>query len=864
MANDNTNEPAMSEASEPDTIVHRLATIARHRGEHIAIVDGDVCVSYGELDAESMAIARHIVAASEGRRGNACLLFSDKVSAVKAIIGAMRSANACVALDAADPEERLRFIARDSEPVALLTEDAHVDRARALAPAGCPIVDVTAVQRDAATSVLPMIDRSALAYVSYTSGSTGTPKGVTQTHGNLLFFVDSYRTDLGIGVEDRMSILSALGVPAGLGDMLRGIALGATLCIYDLRRNGILRLADWLDRNRVTVFHSVPTVFREMTSRMVEGRVLPHLRVVHLGGEALYAGDVALFRAHTLEHCVLVNQLASTEVSVIARNVIDHRVSAKTGGAIAAGAPIDGVQVEILREDGSLAPSGEVGEMVVSSAHVSPGYWRRSDLDAAAFSGDPSRPGWRRYRSGDLGRVDASGTLWFHGRTGTRVKVHGHSVDLMEVEAALATCPGVVRAAVLAASAKTQTDSARLVAYVQTDVQARDPATIRRHLADRLPLHMAPAEIRYVQSMPLTVGGKIDRKRLETITPLPADSDPQRQAPRDDVEGSVARVFAELLALEAVGADDDFFLIGGDSLLGAELQARLARTFGVHVGNFHEDATVAGIAAGIRRERAQSERRVREMPTMLPLWRTGGEIPLFIVHGRHGQAFVSPHFMRLLGDDQPVWSFQARGLDGVSEPHPTVEAMADEYLAKMRTVRAHGPYCLGSLCAGVFIVTIMARRLRESGETVLPLLLLDPPNSVFQPGYLGLTQAQFEQKMRARKAAGGSGGPVDDPTYMQALIRTVIAFERAIATHRPPPYDGDVFMLSSSARVRGADVAFFERMFRGKVVRHEIGATHRQAMHPHNPAFVRALAESLAGIREAARGATRTMEAETG
>ena len=288
-----------------------------------------------------------------------------------------------------------------------------------------------------------------------------------------------------------------------------------------------------------------------------------------------------------------------------------------------------------------------------------------------------------------------------------------------------------------------------------------------------------------------------------------------------------------------------------------------SRTFGVHVGNFHEDATVAGIAAGIRRERAHPARRVREMPTMLPLWRAGSEIPLFIVHGRHGQAFVSSHFMRLLGDDQPVRSFQARGLDGVSEPHQTIEAMAHEYLANMRAVRPHGPYFLGSLCAGVFIVTIMARRLRESGETVLPLLLLDPPNSVFQPGYLGLTQQQFEQKMRARKAAGGSGGPVNDPAYMQALIRTVIAFERAIALHRPLPYDGDVFMLSSSARVRGEDRPFFDRMFPGKVVRHEIGATHGHAMHPHNPAFVRALAESIAGIREAARDAQRRVTVGT-
>jgi amino acid adenylation domain-containing protein len=855
----------MTTGFEPDTIAARLAGIARERPEATAIIDGDTRVSYATLDSDSAGIARRVLAASGGRRGNVGLVFSDKVSAIKAIFGAIRSANACVVLDAGDPDERLRFIANDSEPVALLTEHAHVERVRALAPAGRAVIDVDAARENAVARPLPVVDPAQLAYVSYTSGSTGMPKGVTQTHANLLFFIESYRSDFGIGPGDRVSILSALGVPAGLGDILRGVALGATLCIYDMRRNGIAPLADWLDRHRVTVFHAVPTVFREMAGRMAQRRMLPHLRLVHLGGEAVFPGDVALFRAHTLEHCVFFIQLACTEVSVVARNVVTHGVAADDGGAIPVGRPVAGVRVAIVRDDGSAAAADEVGEMIVSSAHVSPGYWRRPDLDAAAFSLDAARPGWRRYKSGDLGRIDAAGNLWFHGRTGSRVKVHGHSVDLMEVEAALATCPGVARAAVIAEEATSQADSARLVAYLEMGADhARDPTLARRHVASRLPLYMSPAEIRYVKAMPVTIGGKIDRKRLADVAPLPAQASAAHEMPRDDVEAAVARVFQDLLDVDGVGAHDDFFLIGGDSLLGAELQVRLARTFGVHVGNFHEDATVSGIAAGIRRERSQSATRAHTMPTMIPLWLSGSELPLFIVHGRHGQAFVSPHFMRLLGDDQPVWSFQARGLDGVSEPHPTVEAMADEYLAQMRSVRPHGPYFLGSLCAGVFIVTVMARRLRESGEAVLPLLLLDPPNSVFQPGYLGLTQQQFERKMRTRKAEGGSGGPVDDPAYMQALIRTVVAFERAIALHRPQPYDGDVFLLSSTARVRGADVAFFHRMFPGNVVRHEIGATHRQAMHPHNPAFVRALADSIARIRDAARDAHRPVATATG
>ena len=836
---------------EGDSIVRRLLDTARHRPRDIAIIGADAHVTYADLDAASLAIAQAIVANGNGRRGNVCLMLTDKVAAIAAIFGAMRSGNACVPIDATDPPARLRFILTDSEPVAVLADRVHIELARELAPIGCAVLDIDAAAHHDEALPLPAIDPVQVAYVSYTSGSTGTPKGVTQTHANALFFIDSYAKAFGIGPGDRVSVLSAIGVPAGLGDILRGVALGASLCAFDIRRNGVAQLADWLDRRRVTVLHLVPTVFREMANRMDKARVLPHLRLVHLGGEALFGADIALFRAHTLEHCVMFNQLASTEVSVIARNVVDHRVQVPLEGVVAAGRPLDGVHVEIRRDDGSVAATDEAGEMTVTSAHASPGYWRRPDLDAAAFSPDPVRPGWRRYRSGDLGRIDATGTLWFLGRAGTRVKVHGHSVDLMEVEAALAGCPGVVKSAVLAEAGDAQTDSARLVAYIEADPRAvRDPAVVRRHLAGRVPVYMLPAMVRYVAPMPLTVGGKIDRLRLGDAEILATRV--ATPPPCDEIERGVAGIFETLLGVESVSAADDFFLLGGDSLMGAELQLRLAERFGVRVDNFHENATVAGLAAGIRRERSRSGVRVHDMPIMLPLWQSGGEIPLFIVHGRHGQAFVSPYFMRLLGDDQPVWAFQARGLDGASTPHASIDAMADDYVAEMRKVRPQGPYLLGSLCAGVFIVTIMARRLREMGETVLPLLLLDPPNSVFQPGYLNLTQQQFEAKMRARKAAGGSGGPVGDPSYMQALLRTVLAFERAIAMHRPLPYDGDAFMLSSTARVQGADVACFNGMFTGNVVRHEIGATHRQAMHPHNPAFIRALMASMAKIRAAA------------
>ncbi len=838
-----------------ETIGGRLAALADRVPQGIAIVEQDAEITFTQLDAGATAIAREIAAASEGRPGVVGVFFESKLRAIKAIFGACKSGRAYVPLDAADPEERLGFILRDSEPVAVLTEGILCDRVRAIAPTGCAIIDIEHLRQPDQASPLPGVACDAVAYLHYTSGSTGRPKGASQTHGNLLFFADAYAKALGIGPGDRLSLLNALSFAAANNHIFRGLLHGATLCAYDMRRNGIPQLADWLDRERITVLHAVPTVFREMAMRLAPERLLPHLRAIHLGGESVFAGDVELFRRHTLDRCVLVNQLASTEAGVIAQNIIDHRAPLATSVVVPVGRSIEGVRVEIRRDDGSIASIDEIGEMVVCGQHLSPGYWRRPELDAGVFLADPLQPGGRQYKSGDLGHVDGAGNLHFLGRKGSRVKIRGHSVDLTEIEAALSACPDVLEAAVVGTGSEAQ--AVRLIAYVVARKDAaRDPSVIRRFLATRLPLYMLPAEIVYLDTLPLSASGKVDRNMLGQIGAV-APSPPRAvESPQNDVERTVSRIFEQLLKLEAVGRDDDFFLFGGDSLLGVELQVRVRAAFGVHVGNFHKDATVASISANIQRALAESANESQPIPVLMPLWQNGSEPPLFLVHGRHGQAFVSPHFMQLLGNDQPVWAFQARGLDGLREPHPTVEDMAAEYLGEMRSRRPHGPYFLGSLCAGVYIATAMARSLRAAGETVLPLLLLDPPNSVLHQGYSSLTEEQFVSKMKARRASGRSAGPVDDPEYMKAVIRTAMAFERAIANHRPLPYDGPAYVLSSRRRMNGADPLGLRQIFTGRLKRYEVGTTHADALDPRNPVFASALLRCVGLIREAARSSS--------
>src|SRR5205823_7635010 len=477
----------MTSSAGSETIGVRLAKIATRCPDKIAIVEREAEITFRQLDAAATAIACHIRALrdeSEERPGCVGLFFDNKLPAIKAIFGAGRSGRAYVPLDAGDPAERLRFILQDSEPVALLTDEASFDRARAIAPAGCAIVDIGHLGDRDASPTPADVRADAPVYLYYTSGSTGQPKGVAQTHQNLLFFADAYAKGLTIGEADRLSLLYTLSFNAANMDIFGGLLSGATLCAYDMRRESISQLADWLDRERITVLHAVPTVFRELVNRLPPSRLLPHLRAIDLGGESVFANDVELFRRHTLGNCILINQLAATEAGLIAQHVVDHRSPLTCGPIVPVGRCVEGVHVEIRRDDGSAADVGEAGEIVVCSPHVSPGYWRRPELNAAAFSDDSREPGCRRYAGGDFGYVDDAGTLYFLGRKGGRVKIRGHSVELMEIEAALATCPGVMKAAVLAASTESQVEPVRVIAYIVTRHETeRDPPRIRRHLA---------------------------------------------------------------------------------------------------------------------------------------------------------------------------------------------------------------------------------------------------------------------------------------------------------------------------------------------------------------------------------------------
>ena len=839
---------------ESETIGSRLAAVARGIPDRPAATAGEGAIGFAELDAAASRIATRISAAVRERPGFVGLLFDSKLPALTAIVGAARSGRAYVPLDTGDPDDRLRFILQDSEAVGFLTEAALLERALALAPIDCAVIDIAGLSSADAERALAPVSADAPAYLFYTSGSTGQPKGVIQTHRNLLFFADAYARTLDIGASDRVSLLYSLSFSAANMDIFGGMLQGATLCAYDMRRDGVPELADWLDRERITVLHAVPTVFRELFGSLAPKRKLAHLRAIDLGGEAVFDSDVELFRRHTSDGCIFVNHLAATEASVIAQHRIEQSGDTPAEGILPVGRSPEGLRVLIRRDDGSAADSGEVGEIVVASPFVSPGYWRRPDLDAAAFSVDAAEPGWRRYATGDLGRIDDAGNLHFLGRRGSRVKIRGHTVDLTEIEAALTACPGVSKAAVLQLTGQSGPHAERLVAYLAiTSDTDRDPLTVRRHLATRIPSYMFPRDYLFLDTLPLTASGKVDRRALSSME-LPDTAELLgSEPPRTDLERGVAAIFEELLKLEPIGRRADFFRLGGDSLSLVHLQAELRDTFGVALANPFDDLTVAGIADAIRRMQAESPDVLQAIPVLVPLRRSGRAPPLYLIHGRLAQALVSPHFLELLGEEQPVWAFQAPGLDGIQKPHATIEAMASHYVDEIRRRQPEGPYFLGSLCIGVFVAIAMARILRESGETVLPLLLLDPPSRPFSMPASRMTEDAMIARLQRRQAMGRIDAPIDDPHFAKASVRTAIAFENAIREHKAVPYDGPVWIFSSQDRLAGVPSSRIAGLFTGTIERFDVAPTHSEILDARNTVFAAALRRCLGTIHDSAK-----------
>ena len=697
------------------SIPQRFARQCAADPQRVAIATREGEFTYRRLDAWSNAIAARVLALAGPGSGPVPFLLPQGPLAIATTLGILKAGKFYVPLDPAWAPSRIgelcgelgaTCVASDAEFAAALRERLASGSVLEL-PHECP--------GGADPPPAVAIDPSQPAYVYFTSGSTGRPKGVVDCHRNVLHNVMRYTNALAIDATDRLTLLQSCAFSGAVSSMFAALLNGSTSLPIDMRRETPARMADWIEAAGATIYHSVPAIFRSL---MTPGRAFRRLRVVRLEGDRAMRLDLELFRAHVRPPCRLAVGLGATETGLVCQYFHDHEC-ALPEGIVPIGHAVEDMRFEVRDAHGSPVAAGAAGEIVVKSRFLALGYWNDEQATAGAFGATDVATGERSYRTGDLGRVDAYGRLEYLGRLDGRARIRGEWVELADVDAALAALPGV-REAVVAAIDDAR-GSARLVAWFVADRSgAPSVSALHRGLAARLPPHMLPARYVALERLPLNDNGKVDRAAL----PRPGQARPPLEAPfappRDLVQLRLCELWERCLDVRPIGIDDDFFELGGDSLLAASMMDEAASLFeaSAPLNALLGGPTVAQLARAIAHGRPDLQAPV------VPLRTGGARPPFFFLHGDyHSGGFYCLELARHLAAAQPFYALPPCGYDGRPIP-PTYAAAAARHLEAIRGVQPRGPYHLGGQCNGALVALETARLLAADGERVASLVLL--------------------------------------------------------------------------------------------------------------------------------------------
>lgn len=574
--------------------------------DRLAVKTRTNLLTYAELNAAANRIAHAILTQPDETPKPIVLLLAKEASTLAAILGVLKSGNLYVPLDPALPPARMNFILEDTQASMIITSNRYRALAESLTQKGVSLLnidelDFTLSPENPGLSISP----DALTWILYTSGSTGQPKGVVQTHRNVLHFVMNYTNYFHICPDDRLTLLLSHSVNGGAHDIFAALLNGASLHLFDLKEEGLTSLAKWLIEEEITIYCSVPTIFRHFIDTLTGGEQFPKLRLIRLIGEPVYRRDVEMYRKHFSANCLLVNRLGSTETGSLLLYLI-NKENQFPGNHVPVGYPVEGNQILLLDESGKEVSDNDIGEIAVKSRYLSPGYWRRPDLTQAAFLPDPEGGNERIYLTGDLGRKLPDGRFLCMGRKDFQVKIRGYRIELAEIELTLLTLDTIKEAVVMAR--EDRPGDPCLVAYlVPKTFPPPTVITLRHFLTERLPDYMIPSAFVFLESLPLAPNGKVNRRAL----PAPAKTRPNLEtslvAPRQAVEETLGKIWAEVLGLDQVGIHDAFLDLGGDSLQAMRIISRIIQTFGVKlpVRVLLETPTVATMAKIIVQHQAQ-------------------------------------------------------------------------------------------------------------------------------------------------------------------------------------------------------------------------------------------------------------------
>jgi acyl-CoA synthetase (AMP-forming)/AMP-acid ligase II/thioesterase domain-containing protein len=775
-------------------VIPRLREVVTATPDGVAVVDASGPVTFARLAAHAAAVLVAVRDAVGHGTEPVAVLHGHDAGAVAAIVGIVASGHPVVVLDPRTPVPRLRRFAEGVGARWCVSDAANE------AAAGAVVGRVVRPHLRLPASFGVGVDPSVLwaappppdapAALAFTSGSTGVPKVVVVDHRTVVrdAWLNSVATGC-YGAGDVVAHTLPMAFFAGLMATFAGPLAGATTALYDVRGNGIGTLPAWLEASGAGVLQASPAILRALVGIDPAPRSFAALRSLTVAGETAHGRDVEAARRLLPPGCTVRNRYGSSETGLVAEYAVapGHE---RLEGALPVGLAAGDTVVTLVRDDGTPAPAGEVGIVTVTGHHLAAGYLGDPQATAAAFTGNPD--GTRTYRTRDVGRLDEQGRLHLLGRRDHSVKIRGYLVEPGEVDAALFDVPGVAEAVTVGVP-RPADGVMRLVAYVVPAVVPSggrlEAADIRAALHATLPGYMVPETIAFLDALPRTERGKLDRAALPEPPAASAPTAGSREL--TDWEQLVADVWADVLGLDAVGPDDDFFALGGDSLAAERLRSRVVADLGVDASDVTSSLLVqaptpASFAARLRR------RPDRGDGTLVPLQPDGTRPPLFVVAGGGGLGLALMAFARHLGPDRPTWALQAHALESRGLPDFSVAAAARRHLRALRRVQPDGPYHLAGHSFGGLVALEMAHQLRQAGEEVALLVMLDsfPPEPDLHTGLCRRSPVRWLRDTAGLVVSTLRARPGDD-RYWRLYRQSMYLHRR----YRTRPWPGETLVV---------------------------------------------------------------------
>jgi len=739
-----------SDTDDPSLLGHLLHCcfeVQSIRTPHaLAAAAGQLELSYAELNRRANQIACQLQQNGVGTEVPVGIYVTRSLNLPISILAVLKAGGVCVPLDTAYPSERLAFMLNDTAAPVVICDSVlpPVLRERKSHVLLLPKCDRAVSERDIAAPNTE-VNGDNLAFILYTSGSTGKPKGVLLTHSGLANYNLAAARMYAVNSADRVLQFASPSFDIFLEEMFTAWFGGGSLVLRSPEMSySVAAFVQGVRQTAITVL-DLPTAFwHEWVSQMdnLEDPLPASVRLVIVGGEkASKAAFVKWSRFAAPKRVRWINTYGPTEIS-IAATAFEPESSILTASTLPIGRPMPNVRAHILDESLNPVGAGVVGELYIGGAGVGRGYLNRPDLTHQRFISDPfcDIPGARLYRTGDLARFLPDGNIEFSGRNDNQVKVRGFRVEPEEIEEVLLVNPQVGQAAV---TVKQRGAENQLLAYVTPAHSARlDKAALLKYLEDRVPSYMVPSNLVVLESLPKTVNGKIDRANLPEPT---MDSPGLDCLPADEIEAKLVSLWEELLGVRGIGTDQDFFDIGGHSLLAVRMLYGVERTFGKRLPTsmLFESATIQRLAFWLRNEGWRPS-----WSSIVPVQTSGYKRPFFCVHGVGGNVIGFRGLANYFDPDRPFYALQPQGLDGKENCLSTVEEMAAHFISEVRRLQPKGPYYLGGFSFGGVVAYEMARQLSSTGDAVGLLALLDTYATNLQGGLLSFVRALFSSRRK--------------------------------------------------------------------------------------------------------------------